>query len=204
MIFLAPWFLLGLLAVGIPLVLHLRRSRRRQRIVFSTTQFFDERFMRSARRARIQDLLLMLLRMALLAFFALALAQPLIRAPGLAKLLGSAAGTRRVAIIIDDSASMGALSQDGVLLERAKRGAISIINELSPSRGDKATVILAGRRESGPEVLFEQPTNDMAAVRRAIEQISLTYLATDIDWGIRVAAEAIGAADASSVSTGFK
>jgi len=195
--FLAPWFLLGLLSVTIPLILHLRRSRRTQKIVFSTTQFFDEDFIRSARRARIQDILLMMLRMALLAFFALALAQPLVRSKGLAGLLGLGGDARRVGIVLDDSASMGALSERGVLLERAKAGALVVLDELSPARGDKATVVLAGRRETGPKTLFDEPTADIEALRRAVEEVALSDLATDLAGAIRTAAQSLGVADAS-------
>ena len=197
MTFLAPWFLLGLLATAVPLILHLRRSRRTQKIVFSTTQFFDEDFIRSARRARIQDLLLMILRMALLAFFALALAQPLVRSRGLAGFLGLGRDARRVGIVLDDSASMGALSERGVLLERAKAGALAILDELSPARGDKATVVLAGRREAGPKVLFDEPTGDIEVVRRAVVEVALTDLATDLSGAIRTAAQSLGVAEAS-------
>lgn len=200
MTFLAPWFLLGLLSVTIPLILHLRRSRRTQKIVFSTTQFFDEDFIRSARRARIQDLLLMILRMALLAFFALALAQPLVRSRGLAGLLGLGGDARRVGIVLDDSASMGALSERGVLLERAKAGALAVLDELSPARGDKATVVLAGRRETGPRALFDEPTADVEAVRRAVGEVTLTDLATDLAGAVRTAAQCLGIADASPAS----
>src|SRR5687768_1746352 len=105
MTFLAPWFLLGLLAAAIPLVLHLRRSRQSKRIVFSTTRFFDEEFIRSSKRARVQDRVIMALRIALLALFALALAQPLAKLPGFRSLAGLAGSARKVAIVIDDSAS---------------------------------------------------------------------------------------------------
>jgi len=197
MTFIAPWFLLALLSVAIPLILHLRRSRRTQKIVFSTTQFFDEDFIRSARRARIQDILLMMLRMALLAFFALALAQPLVRSKGLAGLLGLGRDARRVGIVLDDSASMGALSERGVLLERAKAGALAVLDELSVARGDKATVVLAGRRGAGPRALFDEPTADIEALRRAVREITLSDLATDLAGAIRAAAQSLGAADAS-------
>lgn len=204
MTFLAPWFLAGILAISIPLFLHLRRSRRAEKIIFSTTQFFDETFLRSARRAKFQDLLLMILRMALLVFFALALAQPIIRTPAMSKWIGLGGKAREAAIILDDSASMAAGSERGILLERAKAGAISILDELSSSRGDKATVILAGQRQTGPKVLFEQPTNNFEAIRKAIREVTLTDLATDLEWAIRSAAQTIGAVDGSAASGGVK
>ena len=198
MTFLAPWFLVGLVSVAIPLVLHLRRSQRAQKMVFSTTQFFDERFIRSARRARVQDLLLMMLRMALLAFFVLALAQPLIRTAGLARVLSMGDGRRLVAIVLDDSASMAVPSSRGVLFERARTGALSVINELSASHGDRATVVLAGQRETGSKVLFAEPTGDLEAVCQAIREVPLTDLATDLVGAIQAGREALGAAEASA------
>ena len=200
MTLLAPWFLIGLAAMAVPLILHLRRSRRAQKIVFSTTQFFDERFVRSARRARLQDLLLLILRVALLAFFVLALTQPLIRTPGLAGLLSLGDGGRLVAIVLDDSASMTATSERGVLLERAKAGALAILNELAPVRGDKVTVVLAGQRDTGPQVLFDEPTTDLEAARQAVREVTPTDLATDLTGAVRAAARALGVDEAASGS----
>jgi len=200
MTLLAPWFLIGLAAMAVPLILHLRRSRRAQKIVFSTTQFFDERFVRSARRARLQDLLLLILRVALLAFFVLALTQPLIRTPGLAGLLSLGDGGRLVAIVLDDSASMAATSERGVLLERAKAGALAILNELAPVRGDKVTVVLAGQRDTGPQVLFDEPTTDLEAARQAVREVTPTDLATDLTGAVRAAARALGVDEAASGS----
>ena len=188
--FLAPWFLLGLTAAAIPLVLHLRRARHVRRITFSTTRFFDEDFMRAARRARLQDILLMLLRIALFCLFALALAQPLLRFPGLA---GLGVGRRHVAVVLDDSASMGVITDRGTLLDRARASALSVLAELSTARGDRATVILAGRRDAGPVVLFEEPTDDLEAVKQALRDVKLTDLGTDLDAAVRSAGKALGA-----------
>lgn len=190
--FLAPFFLFGLLATAIPLVLHLRKSTRHKKIVFSTTRFFDEQFIKSSRRARLQDRLLMALRIALLALFVLALAQPLIGVKGLAAWM---TGKRNVAIIIDDSESMGLSDDKGLLLDRAKQAAVALVDGLSPTRGDRATVLLAGRREEGPRFLFPEPTTDLAAVRRAIEGVKLTDLATDLGSAIHAGGTAIGAVD---------
>ncbi len=192
MIFLAPWFLLGLSAAVIPLVLHLRRAQRRNKIVFSTTAFFDEQFLRTARRARVQDILLMLMRMALLALLALALAQPLLRLPWLASMLAPLGGKQTVAIVIDDSASMGLIENKGMLLDRAKAAALQVVDELAATRGDKATVILAGKRDAGPRILFDPPTTDLAQVKQAIRDVELTDLGTDIASAAATAGQTLG------------
>jgi hypothetical protein len=189
MTFLAPWFLIGMLAAAIPLLLHLRRSRQSKPILFSCTRFFDEQFLKATRRARVQDLLMMMVRMALLALLALALAQPLLKSGPLAGLL-SAGQARRVVIVFDDSASMA----NGMRFDQAKAHARAVIEELSPARGDAAALVLGGYREAGPTVLFDQPTTDLDAVRRAIDAVTLTDLATDLNGAIAAAGDLLSQA----------
>lgn len=198
MTLLAPWFLIGLLAAAIPLLLHLRRARQTRAITFSTTQFFDERFLRAHRRARLQEHALMALRMALFALLAIALAQPLLRTTNL-PLLGD--GPRQVALVIDNGATMSRADADGALLERAKAGAHELVAELSPTRGDRATIVLAGAREQGPRLLFDQPIDDPAALRQAIARIEPTDLASDLDAAVEAAARAIDAETGAGPAT---
>ncbi|HEX4141969.1 MAG TPA: VWA domain-containing protein [Pirellulales bacterium] len=194
MTFVAPWFLLGLLAAAIPLLLHLRRAQRRNKIVFSTTAFFNEQFLQTARRARLQDQLLMLLRMALFALFALALAQPLLRMPWMTSLLAPLSGKQYVAIVLDDSASMGVTDAKGRLLDRAKSAALDLIDSLSAARGDVVTVVLAGQRDEGPTVLFDPATADLDQARQAVRSVELSDLGTDLNQAV-AAAEQVFAAE---------
>src|SRR5438094_6109226 len=115
--FLSPLFLVGLLAAAIPLVIHLSRSRRTKKMRFSTTRFFTDQFLRSYRMSRLKELLLLACRMALCAFFAMALAKPHLQPQGQAALRGQ---SRSVVLVLDNSASMGYL-EDGVsLFDRAR------------------------------------------------------------------------------------
>src|SRR5438128_2527998 len=74
--FLNPLYFVGLLAAGIPLLVHLSRSKKTKKMRFSTTRFFTDQFLRSYRMSRLKELLLLVCRMALFALFALALTQP--------------------------------------------------------------------------------------------------------------------------------
>src|SRR5262249_61156640 len=74
---LSPWYLVGLGAAAIPLIIHLSRSRRTKKMRFSTTRFFTDQFLRSYRMSRLKELALLACRMALFAFLAMALTQPL-------------------------------------------------------------------------------------------------------------------------------
>ena len=42
MSFLSPWFLVGLLGVGIPLAIHLSHKEKAEKIVFSTLRFLKK------------------------------------------------------------------------------------------------------------------------------------------------------------------
>ena len=76
MAFLNPLFLFGLLAAGIPLIIHLWNRRRVVTIDFSSLMFLMAAHRENARRFQLRQLLILLLRMAIVALIALALARP--------------------------------------------------------------------------------------------------------------------------------
>ena len=76
MSFLNPFFLLALLAVGLPLLLHLLKLRKAKKLSFSTLQFFKALEQNTLRRVEIKRWLLLLLRMLALACLVMVLARP--------------------------------------------------------------------------------------------------------------------------------
>ena len=72
--FLAPWFLAGALAVGLPVWLHLLRQHKTTPLPFSSLMFFEKRTQSSIKHRRLKYLLLFALRVALLILLALAFA----------------------------------------------------------------------------------------------------------------------------------
>jgi hypothetical protein len=183
--FLTPLFLFGMLAAAIPLIIHLSRSKRTKKMRFSTTRFFNDQFLRSYRMSRLKELLLLSCRMALFGFFALALARPLFLPQGAAFMPGK---ERTVVLVLDNSASMGLNDGSGPLLGRAKASARELVDGLSP--GDKVSVVLAGRHDEGPEVLFPQPTSALGDVLQSINGLQVATLGTDLT-GAVAKAEAI-------------
>ncbi len=185
--FLSLPYLFGLAAALIPLVIHLSRSRRTKKMRFSTTRFFTDQFLRSYRMSRLKEIVLLCFRMALFALLAMALARPFF-APKGAIAAGGAGGKSRVAILVlDDSASMGLAENDVTLFAKAKQSANSILASLGS--GDTASVILAGRRATGPEVLFPEPTGNLDDVRAAIAKRQVAALGTDLTAAITRAEE---------------
>jgi hypothetical protein len=183
--FLSPLFLIGLLSAAIPLIIHLSRSRRTKKMRFSTTRFFTDQFLRSYRMSRLKELLLLACRMALCALFAMALARPLFLPKGQSLLIGQ---SRSLVLVIDNSASMGYVEDGVTMLDRAKAVARELIDGLRP--GDTASVILAGRRATGLEVLFPEPTPDLGDVLQAINSLKVSTVGGDLT-GALVRAEAL-------------
>jgi hypothetical protein len=177
--FLTPLFLAGALAAAIPLLIHLSRSRRTKKMRFSTTRFFTDQFLRSYRMSRLKELVLLACRMALFFFLAVALARPLVLPKGQSAFLG---GSRAVVLVIDNTASMGQVEDGTPIFEKARTAARDVLAGLKP--GDTAAIVLAGRRDTGPEVPIPQPTDNLDDVRQALADATVVPLATDLSGAV--------------------
>src|SRR3954469_15070213 len=74
--FLAPLYMIGLLAVGIPILLHLIRRTPQGRQMFSSLMFLSPSPPRLTKRSRLSNILLLLLRATIVTLLALAFARP--------------------------------------------------------------------------------------------------------------------------------
>jgi len=127
--FIYPTFLFGLLAIGIPVLIHLFNFRRFKRIVFTNVKFLKEVKQQSQKQRNIRQLLVLASRILAIAALVLAFAQPFIPA-GNTKVQ---TGQKAVSIYVDNSFSMNAVSEKGPLLETAKSKAREIISAYAPS-----------------------------------------------------------------------
>jgi len=122
--FVTPLLLIGVLAAGIPFALHLLSSVRAQDMMFPTLRFLRMSMEKTARRRRLQHWLLLILRAALFAFLALAVAEPLSEATG-----GWLAGQRYSAVLVlDNGYSMAVNDTEGNRFERAKADAVALLS----------------------------------------------------------------------------
>ena len=153
---LAPAFLLGLLAIGLPWWLHRLSSDNPNKQKFSSLMFLEPGEPRRVLAKKVQYLLLLALRIGVLVLLALAFTEPAIwRTPEAG---GDADGARLHLIVLDGSASM---SYDD-RWDRARAAANDVLDDLGAE--DRAQVVLAGR-------LFEvlgPATADIAAVRQTL------------------------------------
>jgi hypothetical protein len=126
MSFLAPLFLLGALAVGLPVVFHLIRRTTRERTLFSSLLLLRPTPPRLTRRSRLEHWLLLALRCAAVCLLALAFARPFLRSQGGQP--DTAAG-RRTLILVDVSASM----QRANLWADARQKVGALVRQAQPS-----------------------------------------------------------------------
>jgi hypothetical protein len=123
MIWLNPLAWLGLAVIALPILLHLIGRRRPVRVRFPTVRFLPASALSQARR-RIEDVPLLLVRIAILTAAVAALAQPVF--PTAARALVAARPAR--AIVIDASASMSRAGADGstaLAMARARARALA-------------------------------------------------------------------------------
>lgn len=111
-----PWFLVGLLAVAIPIIIHLLQLRRPQRVQFTNTGFIREIELVTVRRRQLQHLLVLLARVVGVAALVLMFCQPFI--PAAEQRSNSA--VQEVEVVVDTSPSMQAEGTEAAtLLEQA-------------------------------------------------------------------------------------
>jgi hypothetical protein len=152
---LSPWFLLGALAVGLPLWLHLLQRDNPIRLPFASLMFFEKRTESRLLERRLRYLLLLALRLALIVLAALAFAKPIWERSATTA-LGSIPALHLV--VLDTSMSMAAEGR----WDRATAEAESIVSGLSSS--DQAQILSIG---PGITVVTER-SSDPVELRAAI------------------------------------
>ena len=104
MSFLAPLFLLGLLAAAIPVAIHFIRRDNPPTVMFGTLRFIKQTRRRLLMFQKVQQWLLLLLRTLLVVLLVLVFARPLIYQSGVSQLL--AGNPESLVIIADRSVTM--------------------------------------------------------------------------------------------------
>ncbi len=125
--FVYPSFLWGLLALAIPIIIHLFYFRRFKKVYFTNVKFLKEVKEETSSRSKLKHLLVLLSRLLALAALVLAFAQPFIPQ----KDAEIKKGKKAVSLFIDNSFSMSSMSQDVPLLEKARQRAEEIVNAYS-------------------------------------------------------------------------
>src|SRR5690606_35597740 len=145
-------FLLALPIAAAPLVLHLLRKRQRQVVSWGAMQFLADAVGEGKRFERLEEILLLALRVLAILALVFALARPQV-----ASFLGAAGmpASREVALVIDDSLSNGLGDDDSNALSAIVQEAKQFIDAAPP--GAAMRIMLASE---GPRWLLDQPVNN--------------------------------------------
>ncbi|MDZ4822294.1 MAG: BatA domain-containing protein [Flavobacteriales bacterium] len=127
--FVYPSILWALGALSIPIIVHLFNFRRFKKVLFPNVSFLKEIKQETQSKSRLKHLLILASRLLAIAAIVLAFAQPFI--PTTQK--AAVTGNRAVGVYIDNSFSMEAEHEGGMLLELARNKAFEIVNAFAPS-----------------------------------------------------------------------
>ena len=127
MSFLHPWMLLGLGAAAIPIILHLITRRRPPTVVFPAVRYLVDTAREHQRRLRLRNILLLLVRTALIVALVLAASGPSVPISGVPGHAPSA-----VVVIVDNSVSSGAVAGGTAVVESLRRSAADVLSRATP------------------------------------------------------------------------
>lgn len=182
-----PFLLIGALLGIIPIVIHLLNKTKYKVEPFGAMMFLIASVKARARRIKIQQLILLLMRILFFSLLALALARPVIMPK-----FGTS-GNQPVSnvLIIDSSFSMNQGEGENKVFEKAKKTAQHIIARMS--NADNMQIIIAGQK---PKLLFPRFSYDRKFLRKTIAELKPGHGSTDI---VRAMKEALWSLDNSNL-----
>ena len=129
MTFVSPLFLIGLVAIAIPILVHLFNFRRYKKVYFSNVRRLEQLQSETRRQSKLRQLLIMAARILAIVFLVLAFARPVLTGKDQEIMTGS----NDVSIYIDNSYSMELSDGSGTLIEKAKSKAREIVSAYGSS-----------------------------------------------------------------------
>jgi len=169
--FLYPGFLFSLLAIAIPILIHLFNFRKFKKVYFSNVRFLKAAKEQNSSREELKNLFVLACRILAIIFLVLAFARPY---------WSSETGIRSengnlINIYLDNSYSMESVNKDGSLLDEAKRRAKAIAKGFLPNdKFQLSTNDFEGRHQrlvSYEELLNLIDEVKISSVHRTLQQV---------------------------------
>ncbi len=179
---LVPAFLAGLVALGIPIYIHLSRRQAREPVQFPSLMFLKNIPQETEERRQIHRWPLLLLRCLAILLLVLAFARPFLDRDE-AQASVPTTGAREVVVLVDRSYSMGV----GDRWEQAIEAGVNAIDAMTS--GDRGTLIFF---DSGAEATTES-TLDRSVLRGALTSSEPGAGTTRYAPGLRYAARLLSA-----------
>lgn len=141
----------GAVAMAAPIIIHLLARRRFRRIRWAAMEFLLDAEKRNRRRVRIEELILLALRCLAVLLVGLLVARPFVKPSGVAALFGGRERTERV-FVLDDSFSMGYLTDGVSAFARAKTSVVNLLQRLREHAPDDTVTVLRASQVDKPFV----------------------------------------------------
>ncbi|GJL79203.1 MAG: hypothetical protein NPINA01_21920 [Nitrospinaceae bacterium] len=178
--FLSPIYLLGLLGIAIPVLIHLMTKRQQKHIRFSAIYLLFQSQKRSIKKSTPNRLLLLLIRCLGILLLSLALAHPIFSFGGPEDFLPEAPAA--TVFILDNSYSMGMRSDDRTLYAKAVEAMLQPIGKLPPGTQNVYSIVLASQSTrlllgwsadaslAGKLLKTSQPSFQTTSIGKALEE----------------------------------
>jgi len=174
--------LFGLLAIGLPVAIHLLSRPQLRQVRWAATRFLMKSVQKNRRRIQAEDILLLLLRCLLVALLVLIFARPAFWSGESGPLIGR--GISTAVILLDDSESMGQSDGTQTRFDQARTMIDGILSKLAP--GSASALFLFSDRV---KPVVPKPTRDFPVLRGALDQAAPTAHGTDLYPGLKQAVD---------------
>jgi hypothetical protein len=170
--FLNPLMLAGLGGAVLPLVLHLLSRARYRTVTWGAMMFLEPLEAQQRQHTRLKQVILLLVRMAIVGLLAIALARPIVHGTW-----GTLAEEGRVSavVILDRSASLASEENGRPRMEIAKQAVSNILSNLR--RGDEVSLILMGGEKANADVVS---SSDLQSLTSRLSDLSPSSGKADI------------------------
>ncbi len=168
------WGLLG----GIPIMIHLLHKRKYRETSWAAMRFLIEAARKNSRRIRIEQLILLMVRVLILLLLVCALAQPYMTSFG--TFFQADMPTHRI-IVVDTSYSMAFQPAEFSRFEHAKDAARRIVS--GSRQGDALNLVRMG--DMPPRVIVQKPAFQKSQVLKELEDLRQSHETGDLVAALR-------------------
>ena len=161
--FMNPWLLISLAGIGLPIAAHLLSRRRYDVVEWAAMQFLNPS-KKTRRRLKLEESLLLLLRIGLITLIVLSVTRPWLPGGWLSGYYS--AGSRTVVVVIDGSNSMSRTDRVNSMHQHAIRRACEFLRTL---RADDNVALIDAR--DSPRAVIESPLRDLTMVEQEIRRL---------------------------------
>ncbi len=183
--FLNPAVLPALTAALLPILIHLLTRRRLKKVGVSSVVFLQQLQKKRMRQIKVRQWLLLVLRTLIVLFLILAFSRPVLRTT--LSFVGSSTSTT-VAILLDNSYSMGFETPRGRLFDLSKQRVSELIGLFKP--GDEVVLLpFADRPPVAKQWEIGDTESTFSLIRDFILNLQLSYRATDVSRALEKASK---------------